>query len=222
MPLTKALAGVLAMSFGYINSDDLLYPRSLQRVADTWNNGARWICGWSQYLEPEGSDWPYMVRAHGRRIDWFLDNPLPQQSCFFDRKFFETIGYFREDLHYSFDYEYWLRLQFKAKAKLWPVRQCMSAFRLHGESKTMTVWTKFEKENQILFNEYKQYLTPKDRMQLWREQRQWKAREGKKRMWRAITDKDIKVARKEALGVMSEQPLSLDSWKHLFFAMRGH
>jgi glycosyltransferase involved in cell wall biosynthesis len=208
--------------FGYLNSDDLLMPRSLQRVADTWALGATWVCGWCKYLELEGSDWPYMVRAIGRKPDWFLDNPIPQQSSFFARKYFDEIGLFREDLHYCFDYEYWMRLRFKANQKPWVVRQCMSAFRLHEESKTVSVWDKFEREFEVIRAEYKQYLSPYERFQWYTGRRGVQATAAKKRMWRALQDKDVKVARKEAFTAMGEQPWSIESWKSLFFALRGH
>jgi glycosyltransferase involved in cell wall biosynthesis len=80
--LNKGVRRSTGEIFGFINSDDLLYPRALQRVADTWNLGARWIVGWCKYLELEGSDYPYLPRAHGRKVDYFLDNPFPQQSSF--------------------------------------------------------------------------------------------------------------------------------------------
>jgi hypothetical protein len=41
-------------------------------------------------------------------------------------------------------------------------------------------------------------------------------------MWRALQDRDIKAARKEAFTAMNEQPWSLDAWKSVFFALRGH
>jgi hypothetical protein len=208
--------------FGYINSDDLLLPKSLERVATTWNEGQTWMVGWSKYLELGGSDWPYMVRAMQRKADWFIDNPIPQQSTFFARKYFDQIGLFREDLHYSFDYEYWLRLHFKAGLKPAVIRQCMSVFRLHEASKTVTVYDKFEKESAMIYAEYLQYLSPKDRFQIWSGRRRIAATESRKRMWQALKARDVKIARKEACAAFTGEPLSLDSWKSLFFALRGH
>jgi glycosyltransferase involved in cell wall biosynthesis len=204
--LNKGVRRSTGEIFGFINSDDLLYPRALQRVADTWNLGARWIVGWCKYLELEGSDYPYLPRAHGRKVDYFLDNPFPQQSSFWARKYFDEVGLFREDLHYCFDYEFWMRLRFKSTAKPWVVRQCLGAFRYHETSKTVHDWSKSERAFTVIRAEYEHYLSPYE----------------KKRMWRALQDHDIKVARKEAFTTMSEQPWAIDSWKSLFFALRGH
>ncbi len=219
--INKGIGKCTGEIFGYINSDDLLLPGSLDRVAKCWTENTSWLVGWCKYLETDG-DWPYMVRSMQRKADWFLDNPIPQQSSFFARKYFDQIGLFREDLHYCFDYEYWMRLHFKAGLHPGVVRQCMSAFRLHEASKTVSVWDKFIKEFAIIHAEYLPYLSMKDRYQWWVGQRKLNGIECRKRMWAALKDKDVTQARKEALASMGEEPLSLDSWKGLFFALRGH
>jgi glycosyltransferase involved in cell wall biosynthesis len=219
--INKGIEKCTGEVFGYINSDDLLLPKSLDRVASVWNEGHTWLVGWCKYLEVSG-DWPYVVRAIQRPADWFIDNPIPQQSSFWARKYFDQIGLFREDLHYCFDYEYWMRMHFKAGLNPAVVRQCMSAFRLHEASKTVSVWDKFVKEFAIIHAEYKPHLSLKDRYQ-WRQGlRQKEAINARSRMWQALKQRDVKAARREALAAMSEQPLSPDSWKSLFFALRGH
>jgi glycosyltransferase involved in cell wall biosynthesis len=208
--------------FGYINSDDLLLPRSLHAVAESWNRGYRWIVGWCKYMELGGGDWPYMVRTIQRKADWFIDNPIPQQSSFFDRKYFDQLGLFREDLHYCFDYEYWMRMHFKGQLRPEIIRQCLSAFRLHDASKTVSVWDKFEKEFDIIHAEYRPYLSAKDRLQWWSGVRAKQAEFARERMWKALKVKDVTSARKEARAAFAGQPLSVNSWKSLFFAFRGH
>jgi len=220
--INKGIARCTGEVFGYINSDDLLLPKSLERVAATWNEGFAWQVGWCKYLEQGGSDWPYVVRDIGRKADWFLDNPIPQQSSFFARSIFEQIGLFREDLHFCFDYEYWMRMHFRANLTPAVVRQCMSAFRLHDSSKTVTVWEKFVREFAIIHAEYLPYLSWKDRYDWWIGKRRVEATHCRSRMWQALKKRDVATARKEAAAAVSEQPLSIDSWKSLYFALRGH
>ncbi len=219
--LNKGIKHCTGDVFGFINSDDLLYPRSLERVAQTWDQGVKWMVGWSQYLEPQGSDWPYLMRAVASPTDWFIYNPIPQQSSFFARSLLEEHGGFREDLHYSFDYEYWMRLRFKAGLKPFGIRQCMSAFRLHGQSKTMTVWAKFEAEDRRVWAEYEPYLSRRDRARLWGLRRAEQARLAQLAMWKAIGQKDAPAARRAGLRAVGKQPLSSDAWKGLYFALRG-
>ncbi len=218
--LNKGITHCTGDVFGYINSDDLLYPRSLDRVAQTWNQGVRWMVGWCLYLEPEGSDWPYLKRETQTKVDWFLDNPIPQQSSFFARSFLDQVGSFRTDLHYCFDYEYWMRLRFRANTKPFGIRQCMSAFRLHDASKTMSVWPKFEDEFRTIRAEYRKYLSPAERLRWAAGRRRLQAKQATERMWRAINAHDRPAARREALAVAGNRPLSFEAWKGLYFALR--
>ena len=219
--INKGIARCTGDVFGYINSDDLLYPRSLDRVAATWQRGVRWMVGWCLYLEPEGSDWPYMVRATQRRADWFLDNPIPQQSSFFDRRFFDQVGLFRTDLHYCFDYEYWMRLRFVAGVRPSGIRQCMSAFRLHDTSKTTTVWAKFEDEFRTIRAEYAKHLTLLDRLGVAVGRRRLRAAERHLAMWRAMKDRDGRAARRAAWSAAGSVPWSPQAWQNLALAHRG-
>jgi glycosyltransferase involved in cell wall biosynthesis len=220
--INKGIRRCTGEIFGYLNSDDLLLPRSLEKVASTWNEGQRWMVGWSKYLELGGGDWPYLVRSMQRKADWFIDNPIPQQSTFFARSYFDQLGLFREDLHYCFDYEYWMRMHFKGRMKPAVIRQCLSAFRLHDSSKTVTVWNKFEEEFEVIYAEYVPYLSWTDRYLVWSGRRRVVAKHCRSRMWQALKIKDFKTARKEARAAFTGEPLSIDSWKSLYFALRGY
>lgn len=114
--LNKGFARATGDIYGYINSDDFLYPGALRCVADTWNRGARWVVGWVQLLEAEGGEWPQLPEATGSPSDWFVCNPIPQQASFWAGSFWNDMGGFREEFRYCFDYEYWMRIRFKAKA----------------------------------------------------------------------------------------------------------
>jgi glycosyltransferase involved in cell wall biosynthesis len=219
--LNKGLSHCTGDVFGYINSDDYLYPRSLARVAQAWTEGVRWMVGWSVYLEEGDGNWPYMRRETQRRVDWFLDNPIPQQSSFWARSLIDQVGPFRTDLHYCFDYEYWMRLRFVAGVSPVGIRQCLSAFRLHDASKTTTVWPKFEDEFRIIRAEYRKYLTPRDRLKWWAGRRQLAAKAAEQRMWRAIKERDAPTARREAWSLAGNRPLAVASWVGLAHALRS-
>jgi glycosyltransferase involved in cell wall biosynthesis len=221
--LNKGIARCTGEIFGYINSDDLLMPGSLERVAQAWRDDkAQWIVGWSKYLEMDGGDYPYVVRPIGRKIDWFLHNPIPQQSSFWATRFFREIGPFRTDMHYCFDYEYWMRLRFAANVRPLGVRKCLSAFRLHEESKTVALQDRFAADLELVRNEYKKHLTRFQRLAWWWAKRGEDAERTRDRAWSALNRKDIKSARRQALTAMGEQPLSAQSWKLLICSLRGH
>jgi glycosyltransferase involved in cell wall biosynthesis len=165
--LNKGIKRCTGDVFGFINSDDYLYPKSLARVADTWAAGARWMVGWSIYLELGGSNWPYLKRPTHSKSDWFLWNPIPQQS------------------------------------------------------KTVANASQFAAEDQKIWDEYRKYLSPRDRVQLSRARRRMRAGEALDRMWRAINAHDADAARREALVAAGQRPLSIESWKGLYFALRA-
>lgn len=220
--LNKGVRRSTGEIFGFINSDDLLYPKALKRVAEMWQEGATWIVGWTKYLEEGDGDYPYLPGPYLHKHDYFIDNPFPQQSSFWARKYFDQVGLFDENLHYCFDYEWWLRLRFKADARPSVVRQCFGAFRLHPASKTCHDWSKSEAAFKIIRAQYQHYLTPYEKYKWWRGGRRLDAIAAKKRMWKALKEHDVKAARKEGLTVLSDQPLALESWKSLYFALRGH
>jgi len=71
---------------------------------------------------------------------------LTNQSAFWRRKVHEEIGFMAEDLHYSFDYEWFLRLTKHVKAA--HVNRIWGALRLYGETKTSLNAQRFQEENQ--------------------------------------------------------------------------
>src|SRR4051812_33879837 len=230
--------------YAYINSDDYFMPGAFDRVAAEYQAGGRFIVGWSQYLEPNGDFRPYAWKQHADPGDWLATNPIPQQSSFWAAPLWKQIGPFREELHYSFDYEYWLRLRFKADVRPWTVNQCLAVFRLHGASKTMSGATPFDPEDERLRREYGKYLT-------WSERRGGagaggrqrgrakppagggarapkKAAEGREGAggaragWAALQQKNVAEARKRAWATLSSAAMNAESWRLMYCALRGH
>jgi glycosyltransferase involved in cell wall biosynthesis len=74
---------------------------------------------------------------------------LSNQSAFWRRRVHEEIGLMAEDLHCSFDYEWFLRLT--AHVEAIHVYRILGALRLHGETKASLLTQRFQDENrQIL------------------------------------------------------------------------
>lgn len=208
--------------YAYINSDDYFLPGAFDRVARAYQDGGRFIVGWSQYLEPNGDFRPYPVQQHSEPCDWLIKNPIPQQSSFWAADLWNKMGPFREDLHYSFDYEYWLRLKFKGGVGPHVVHQCLAIFRLHEASKTCSGANPFEPNDAGLRAEYMNYL-PRSERRVVRAalRRQW-ARTNRKEGWAALKRRDLSEARRRAWGTVSNAAMSLESWRLMFCALRGH
>ena len=208
--------------YAYINSDDYFLPKAFDRVAQAYQEGGRFIVGWSQYLEPNGDLRPYPVQQHSEPSDWLIKNPIPQQSTFWAASLWKQLGGFREELHYSFDYEYWLRLRFKGNVGPRVVHQCLAVFRLHEASKTMSGESPFAKDDTLLLNEYGSFLSRADRRFVRQMHRRMRARANRKAGWAALKRNDLPEARKRAWATMSNAMTSIESWRLMYCALRGH
>jgi len=69
---------------------------------------------------------------------------LTNQAAFWKRAVHERIGYLAEDLHYGFDYEWFLRLLKEFDAH--HVNETLGGYRIHGETKTSLHKEKFKDE----------------------------------------------------------------------------
>jgi glycosyltransferase involved in cell wall biosynthesis len=220
--INKGLERATGEIYAYINSDDYFMPGALERIAAEYRAGGQFMVGWSQYLEPDGDFRPYPVKPHNVLAEWLVTNPIPQQSSFWTAALWKQLGPFREALHYSFDYEYWLRVRFKAGVRPHAVNQCLAVFRLHGASKTMSGATPFDREDELLRREYGAYLSRSDRQHVRYMVRRQRARANRRAGWDALQQKNVAEARKRAWATLSSATTSLESWRLMFCALRGH
>lgn len=143
--INKGFAKATGDIYCWINSDDLLAPNSLHRIADyfTDNPDAVWCTGQCQLINAEGLPRKVLQVDAGVPLSGWLTHlahnraAILQPSTFWRRSAWEAIGPLREDLHYAFDFEFFYRLRerFGPPGQLSAV---LSQFRLHGASKTVS------------------------------------------------------------------------------------
>jgi glycosyltransferase involved in cell wall biosynthesis len=134
--LNKGFAQVHGEVWSWLNSDDLLEPKTLERVASVFadNPDAGVVYGDCVYVAEDGETVlekfpaePYSRLRHlARRF-------IAQPSCFFRTSVVRPSV--REDLHYCMDYELWLRLGERGVKFLY-VPEVFSRYRLHPDSKS--------------------------------------------------------------------------------------
>lgn len=207
--------------YGYINSDDVLYPGALDTVAKAYAGGAKWIVGWVQTIEVDGGQWPQLPEKMTGPADWFVRNPVPQQASFWAADFWKTLGPFREDLRYTFDYEYWLRLRIRAGVEPAIVHRCLGSYRLHANSKTVSEWDAFEPEFARSRETYLPMLTPKQRREVAAKRRHKEFERHRILGWQALKKHDAAEARRHALEALRRARLSRESWRLMYCALRG-
>lgn len=219
--INKGLNRATGEVYGYINSDDYLYPGALETVGKAYAGGAKWVLGWVRMIEADGGEWAQLPQTMASPSDWFVRNPIPQQASFWSADLWKLLGPFREDLRYAFDYEYWLRMRFKAGAEPTVVHRCLGSYRLHESSKTVSEWDAFEPEFARSRESYLSLLTPKQRREANRKRRLKEFERHRVLGWQALKKADVPEARKQAREALRRAKLALESWRLMYCALRG-
>lgn len=117
--INKGLRKATGEIIGWVNSDDLLLPGALNRVAAAFreNPSAEWVHGRCEIIDPQ--DRPVRkwvsaykhLRAQRHSFENLLtENYVSQMTAFWRRAVHDEIGYIDPELKLAFDYEFWLRL----------------------------------------------------------------------------------------------------------------
>jgi glycosyltransferase involved in cell wall biosynthesis len=73
-----------------------------------------------------------------------VNRSIAQPTVFFRRSLLDRVGYLDETLDYVMDYDLWLRAA--RETRFVHVDRVLAQFRHHGQSKTVTEWTRFFRE----------------------------------------------------------------------------
>jgi glycosyltransferase involved in cell wall biosynthesis len=110
--INKGLARATGDVLGWLNSDDLLLPGALDRIATAFarRSDLSVVCGFRKVLDAGGA----FVR------NWVRDLPtahylrhyccVAQETVYWRRQVLERLGPLDESFHYALDYDYWLRM----------------------------------------------------------------------------------------------------------------
>ncbi|MBI2899317.1 MAG: glycosyltransferase, partial [Planctomycetes bacterium] len=132
--LNKALRMARGAVIGWLNADDYYLPGVFPTVARELDpaRGRHVLCGKTRLMldsdaEIRTAD-PTRPVTVSSLLRWSEPHHLWQPSLFYSRALVEEIGPFREDLRFSIDYEYWLRICARGHAFV-PVDQIFSVYR---------------------------------------------------------------------------------------------
>jgi len=174
------------------------------------------------YLEPDAGQWPQLPHSMQANVDWFLENPVCQQATYWSARLYKELGPFWEDMHYAFDYEFWMRMWFVGKVKPLLLRRCMGGYRLHQNSKTVSQWDAFGPDFQRVRDHYRKYLTADEARALAGYIREREIREHQNKAWAALMDRKVSDARRHAREVLRRDRLSVHAWKLMYCTLRGY
>jgi len=219
--LNKGFARATGDVMGFINSDDTLKPGALNFTAKQFQDGTKWIVGWVEFVEGDDCNFPQVWQDYERVADWFVTNPIPQQGTFWTRDLWQQYGGFRDDLQLVFDYEFWLRLRFRARVTPKTARRCLATYRLHPDSKTCSQTTLYTPENERVRAEYMKLLSPAEFRLVQKKRRERAVERSRVAGWRALKSADVPQARTYARQTLRLAPLWPESWRLAYCALRG-
>lgn len=150
---------------GWVNSDDLLLPGSLDKVGRYFTNhpDEDFVVGGCIIIGPDGkplrSSFGLPACNLGSRITFhkllMWGCGCNQPASFWRKKAFFTTGGFDRSLQFSFDYDMYFRLASRGLSGR--IKEFLACFRSHPESKTSIIYDIRDKENHMLWLKYGKY-----------------------------------------------------------------
>jgi glycosyltransferase involved in cell wall biosynthesis len=138
----------------WINSDDILYPDALFHIAQTYmaHPDAGFVYGKTQRFNAEG---PMEMMQHDvpdLPLMYYYHFPYGQQGCFYKKSILERVGFLNETLHFSMDFDLFVRLHLHAKTV--KTDFLVGGFRDHEASKTNNLESTMIRENMGVFRKF--------------------------------------------------------------------
>ncbi len=145
--INKGLARANGEILAYLNSDDILAPRAIERVVHYLQQHPEcdMVYGEADYIDAQDK-----VIGSYKTADYSFDRLLEdcmvcQPAAFWRSRIAEKVGLFDERLNFAMDYDYWLRIA-KAGGEIRFLREKLACSRLYPETKTLSARTKIYQE----------------------------------------------------------------------------
>lgn len=139
--------------FAWLNSDDVYEVDAFQKVIKTFekNNDIDVINGELNVIDDVSNFIAVWPRKKISNRQWMhYPQVIGQPSTFFKASIFRKVGGINPKYHYAMDYDLFFRFVL-ANANLHYIDDVLAKFRVHGQSKTMSLPYKFWKEEIKVF-----------------------------------------------------------------------
>lgn len=156
--INKGLRAATGDVLAWLNSDDVLMPGALDRVARAFaeNPQAQWLHSDCEIIDAEDRPirrWISRYKAwRCRRYSYrslLVENFISQMTVFWRREAMQAVGLLDESLRFAFDFDLWLRLG-KLGEPIY-LREKLAAFRWYETSKSGATFTKQFAEDYRVF-----------------------------------------------------------------------
>lgn len=155
--INKGLRAATGDVVGWLNSDDVLKPGALARVARVFaeNPHCEWLHGDCDVIDAQDREIRRWISAYKR---WHAThfsyesllrrNFISQMTVFWRRNLLDEVGYIDPQLHLAFDYEYWLRLAKRMPPAYIPEK--LASFRWYETSKSGANFRRQFEEDELI------------------------------------------------------------------------
>lgn len=136
---------------GWLNSDDMLLPGALARIARAFRDPrVQAVCGWRELIDEQGRPVSSMAYPQPTAAVLRTRPILPQETVYWRRSLWERLGPLDAGLRFAMDTEYWLRmLERGVTPRL--IRAFLGVFRWQPEQKSARLLHVQREENARIF-----------------------------------------------------------------------
>ncbi len=143
--VNNGLSQVRCDVVGWLNSDDLYLPDTLAKVATEFEKPqTQWLVGRCEIIDSAGAIIRRRIsRYKNQSLDRYTyrgllrENFISQPAVFWRRDFGTRVGLLDSTLHYTMDYDLWLRMGRECAPVIHP--DALAQFRIHAASKSGAV-----------------------------------------------------------------------------------
>lgn len=135
--INKGLRQATGDIIGWLNSDDLLLPGALHRIAATFQRNPRLnvVTGMRRIIDSDGRHTADFVPELPVRFVLERQCVVCQETTYWRRAVSDQIGLLDTSYRFALDYEYWQRM-LAAGFTFHMIPRYLGAFRIHPEAKT--------------------------------------------------------------------------------------
>jgi glycosyltransferase involved in cell wall biosynthesis len=158
--INKGMALATGEILAYLNSDDILLPGALQKVAAFFRDFPEcdMVYGDADYIDVNGEITGQYATAEFSFERLMQDNCICQPATFWRRRIAERVGTFNTELQTAMDYEYWLRIA-NAGGIIYHTPEKLAQSRLHADAKTLAMRGKIFEEIFQICKEHGGYVS---------------------------------------------------------------